>query len=211
MATLVSTAEYKTWRGITGSSQDTLIAFLLGMSSAYVRRACGRNLTNGFESATRTETYSGTDETTIQLQEWPITSVTSVTQLFAGGSTQALDSTTYRFNADTGILSRIDAVRGRFASFGTDGATVAGTWRPEPMFADGFFNFSVVYVGGYSTIPADLHQAVCQLTDILYVGRGRDPSLKSESLGQYSWTAADAAQINQIKMDLIRPYNTGST
>lgn len=210
MATLASTAEYKTWRGITGTSQDTLIATLLGMSSAYIRRMCGRNLTTGFESATRTETYSGMDETTIQLVEWPITSVTSVTQLFAGGSTQAIDSTTYRFNADTGLLARIDAVRGRFASFGTDGSNVAGTWRPEPMYAEGFYNYSVVYVGGYSTIPDDLKQATCQMTDILYATRGRDPSLKSESLGQYSWTAADAAQINQIKMDMLRPFNTGS-
>lgn len=211
MATLVSTAEYKQWRSITGSSQDTLIAFLLGMSSAFVRRMCGRDLTNGFESATRTETYSGTDETTIQLREWPITSVTSVTQLWAGGSSEVLDSNTYRVDADTGLLSRIDVWRNRFASVRTDGSMVVGTWKPEPHYAEGFLNFSVVYEGGYGTIPADLHQAVCQLTDILYASRGRDVSLQSENLGQYSWSAADPVKLNQIKMDLIRQFNTGST
>ena len=211
MATLVSTSEYKAWRGITGSSQDTFIATILGWVSADVRRFCGRNLTNGFESATRTETYCGMDETTIQLREWPITSITSVTQLWAGGSTEVLDSTTYRADSESGLLSRIDAVRGRFSSYRTDGSNVVGTWKPEPHFAEGFFNFSVVYVGGYATIPADLHRAVCLLTDMLYVGRGRDLSLKSENLGQYAYTLGDASNALQIKRDLLGPFNTGST
>lgn len=211
MATLVSTSEYKAWRGISGSSQDTFIATILGWVSADVRRFCGRNLTNGFESATRTETYSGSDDTTIQLREWPITSVTSVTQLWAGGSSEVLDSTTYRVDSDTGLLSRIDVWRNRFASVRTDGSMVSGTWKPEPHFAEGFFNFSVVYVGGYSTIPGDIQQAVCRLADILYVGRGRDLSLQSENLGQYSYTLADASNAMQIKRDLLGPFNTGST
>lgn len=211
MATLVSTADYKAWRNITGTAQDTFIAQILGWVSADVRRFCGRDLTNGFESATRTETYCGMDETTIQLREWPITSVTSVTQLWAGGSTEVVDSTTYRADSDTGLLSRIDAVRGRFASFRTDGSNVAGTWKPEPHFAEGFFNFSIVYVGGYSTIPGDLQMAVCRLADILYGGRGRDTSLKSENLGQYAYTLSDASQVSQIRRDLLAPFNTGST
>lgn len=211
MALLVSLADYKTWRSITGTAQDTALTQLLTFVSADVRRWCDRDITNGFESATRTETYSGTNETTIQLNEWPVTSITSVTQLWAGGSTEVLDSSTYRVNSGTGLLSRIDAVRSRFASFRTDGSMVAGTWLPEPNFGEGFYNFSIVYVGGYSTIPGDLQQAVCNLADIAYASRGRDMTLKSENMGQYSWTAADAAQVLKIKENLLDSFGTGNT
>lgn len=211
MGLLVSLTDYKTWRNITGTAQDTALTQILTFVSADVRRWCDRDLTNGFESATRTEVYSGTNETTIQLNEWPVTSVTSVTQLWAGGSSEVLDSTTYRVNANTGLLSRIDAVRSRFSSFRSDGSMVAGTWMPEPHFTEGFFNFSIVYVGGYATIPGDLQQVVCNLADIAYASRGRDMTLKSENMGQYSWTAADAAQVAEIKANLLKSFGTGNT
>jgi hypothetical protein len=67
----------------------------------------------------------------------------------------------------------------------------------------------VVYVGGYATIPGALHKAACLLADILYVGRGRDSSIQSESLGQYSYTLADQPRVDAIKMSLLRDYVTG--
>lgn len=211
MATLVSTSEYKAWRGISGSTYDTFIATILGWVSADVRRYCGRNLTNGFESATRTETYSGPDEATIQLREWPITSITSVTQLYAGGDTTVLDSSTYRVDADSGLLSRIDVRRGRFASWAINQSNgYAGDWKADPRFEEGFFNYSVVYVGGYSTIPGDLHMAVCRLTDVLFNQRGNDPSITSESLGQYSVTRMNQADFAKMRKDLLAPFNNGT-
>jgi hypothetical protein len=211
VATLVSTAEYKAWRGISGTTLDTFISTTLGWVSADVRRFCGRNLTNGFESATRTETYSGMDEATILLTEWPITSITSVTQLYAGGQTSLVDSNSYRVESDTGILSRIDVDRGRFASWGLNQFNgYTGNWKPAPRFEEGFYNYSVVYVGGYSTIPADLHMAVCRLTDVLFNQRGNDPSITSESLGQYSVTRMSQADFSKMKMELLAPFNGGT-
>ncbi len=211
MALLVSVSDYKTFAGISGTSQDTLLTMLLGMVSADVRRYCGRDLTNGFESATRTETYSGTDESTIQLNEWPVTSITSVTMLTAGGGTEVLDSDSYRVDANTGLLSRIDVERGRFASYRWKTSTPEGSFQPNPRFEQGFYNVSVVYVGGYSTIPLDIQSAVCQLTGILYGNRGANLGLKSESLGQYSVTRQDAKIMDEIKASMLRPYNTGNT
>lgn len=212
MATLVTSTVYKSWRNITGSSQDTFITLILEWVSSDVRAYCDRDDTNGFESATRTEVYSGEDNAFLQLKEWPVSSITSVTQLWAGGSSQALDSSTYRVDAKTGILSRIDVQRGRFASY--DASTYSGqggTFTPSPRFDQGFNNFSVVYVAGYSTIPSNLQQAVCRLADILYVGRGRDTSIKSESLGQYSYTLADMAEVSKIRAELLSPFCTRGT
>jgi hypothetical protein len=211
MATLVSTAEYKAWRGITVSTYDSIIATLLGWVSTDIRRYCGRDLTNGFESATRTETYAGSGDIYIQLREWPITSITSVTQVYAGGDTSVVDADTYRVDADNGLLACVDARRGRFASWQVNASNgYAGNWLPAPNFTEGFLNYSVVYVGGYSTIPADLHMATCLLTDLLYTRRGVDLSLKSENIGQYSYTRADAPMVAQIRKDLLAPFNNGT-
>jgi hypothetical protein len=211
MGLLVSLADYKTVAQISGTAQDARLTILLGMASAEIRRACGRDLTNGFESATRTETYPGTDESTVQLNEWPVTSITSVTVLTAGGGTEVLDSDSYRVDAATGLLSRIDVERGRFSSYQWKTSTPEGSFKPSPRFEEGFFNVSVVYVGGYATIPLDIQGAVCQITSILSGNVGANMSLKSESLGQYSVTRQDAKIIDEIKAGLVRAYNTGST
>ena len=172
-----------------------------------VRRLCDRNLTNGFESTSRTERYDGNDEQTIQLIEWPVTSITSVTLYTAGGDTEVLDADTYRVNGDSGVLSRIDPKMGRFpvTAFGT----VNATFSVQPWFDQGFDNVEVVYTGGYATIPADIKMACYRLTDLAYAARGRNMGIQSESLGGYSYTNMDPAKTTAIKAELIRAYNTG--
>ena len=113
MASLISISEYKVWAGISGTAQDALLTVLVDAVSMEVRRMCDRDLTNGFESVSRTERYDGTVEQTIQLVEWPVSSITSVKVYTAGGSYDTLDSGTYRVNGDSGLLSRIDPVLAR--------------------------------------------------------------------------------------------------
>lgn len=209
MATLVTTSDYKAWRNISGSTLDTFIDQILGWVSSDIRAYCGRSDTNGFESATRTEYFSGADEAMLQLNEWPVTSITSVTQTYAGGSTEVLDSSTYRVDAASGLLSRIDVCRGRFASSNATYLGQDGSFQPSPRFEQGFNNFTVVYVGGYATIPGALQKATCLLADILFNGRGRDSSVQSETIGQYSYTLADAAKVDSIRYSLLRGYVTG--
>ena len=208
MAFLVTRTEYKVWRNITGTSLDTFIDQILGWVSSDIRAYCGRSESNGFESATRTEYHNGPGEAMIQLREWPVTSITSVTQRWAGGSTQTLDSNSYRVDPETGLLSRIDVDRGRFASFTATYLGQAGDFQPSPQFQEGFQNYTVVYVGGYSTIPGSLQKACCLLADMLFVGRGRDGSIQSESLGQYSYTLADQPKVDEIRESLLSDYIT---
>lgn len=207
MASLISIAEYKVWAGISGTAQDALLTVLVDAVSMEVRRLCDRNLTDGFESKSRTERYDGTDEATIQLIEWPVSSITSVTLYTAGGDTEVLDSDTYRVNGDSGVLSRIDPKMGRFpvTAFGT----VNATFSVQPWFDQGFDNVEVVYTGGYATIPADIKMACYRLTDLAYAARGRNMGIQSESLGGYSYTNMDPAKTTAIKAELIRAYNTG--
>jgi uncharacterized phiE125 gp8 family phage protein len=207
MASLISIAEYKVWAGISGTAQDALLTVLVDAVSMEVRRLCDRNLTNGFESTSRTERYDGTDEATIQLIEWPVSSITSVTLYTAGGDTEVLDADTYRVNGDSGVLSRIDPKMGRFpvTAFGT----VNATFSVQPWFDQGFDNVEVVYTGGYATIPADIKMACYRLTDLAYAARGRNMGIQSESLGGYSYTNMDPAKTTAIKAELIRAYNTG--
>jgi uncharacterized phiE125 gp8 family phage protein len=207
MASLISIAEYKVWAGITGTAQDALLTVLVDAVSAEVRRWCDRNLTNGFESVSRTERYDGTGEQTINLVEWPVTTITSVTVYTADGTAEVLDSDTYRVNGDSGVLSRIDPKRARFpvTAFGT----VQATFSTQPWFEEGFDNVQVVYTGGYATIPADLKMACYRLTDLAYSARGRNFGIQSESLGGYSYTNANPKATNELKAELVRAYNTG--
>ena len=206
MASLISIAEYKVWAGITGTAQDALLTVLVDAVSMEVRRWCDRNLSNGFESASRTERYDGTGEQTIQLMEWPVASITSVTIYTAGGDTEVLDADTYRVNGDSGVLSRIDPVLARFPTnaFGT----IESTFSVQPWFPAGFDNIEVVYTGGYSPIPADLKMACYRLTDLAYSARGRNYGLQSESLGGYSYTNADPVKLSALKADVLRAYNS---
>jgi hypothetical protein len=204
MATLISLSEYKTWANISGTAQDTLLNFLLGAVSTDMRRWCDRNLTNGFESAERTESYDGTDEQTIQLREWPVTSIAYVRAYRADGTYETLDSSTYRVNSDSGVLSRIDAVLARYpvSAFGS----VDSTFGVQPWFEQGFDNISVRYTAGYSPIPDDIKMAAMRLMDLAYAARGRNFGIQSESLGQYSYTNMDPKATAAIKADLLAAY-----
>lgn len=206
MASLISIAEYKVWAGISGTAQDALLTVLVDAVSMEVRRWCDRDLTNGFELVSRTEKYDGTGEQTIQLMEWPVSSVTSVKVYSAGGTYETLDSNTYRVNGDSGVLSRIDPVLARFPTnaFGT----IESTFSVQPWFEAGFDNIEVVYTGGYATIPADLKMACYRLTDLAYTARGRNMNLQSESLGGYSYTNMDPQKTTSIKAELMRAYNS---
>lgn len=204
---LTTIAEYKVHAGITGTGEDALLTVLLGVVSAQIRRACGRNLTNGFESTSRTETYDGNDTDRLQLKEWPITSITSVSQIDDAGTSTALAATEYRIDADPGHLFRIGAVSGRFPrdSFGEPVGPEFGTY---PCWTAGCQNWSIVYTGGYSTIPDDLKNAVWRLMDIAYAKRRTDPGKQSESLGAYSYTMKTALESDEEVRYLLRDFMT---
>ena len=207
MADLFTITEYKSYAGITGTGDDSVLTTLAAVVSAMVRQKCDRNRTNGFNSAARTETYSGTADTAIQLKEWPVTTLTSVSEVSDDGSTNALTSTDYRLDTETGILRLLGVRLGRFNR--NEWGDINSTWKPSPNFKEGVLNYSVVYTGGYSSIPDDLKLACYKVVDALFAQRRRDPTLEAESIGAYSYKrgSGDAAlDIWAGVMPILQPY-----
>lgn len=206
---LTTVSAYKTYAGISGIGEDTRLAVYLAAASASIRYICGRSLSNGFESASRTEVIDGQGTGTLQLKEWPVSSITSVSEIDNSGSSTALASTEYRVDSNTGILYKIGAEGGRFGySLGlpTPYTPQFGTY---PAFPKGIQNISVVYTGGYSSIPSNLEMAVFRVMDLLRASAGADPTKQSESLGAYTYTARSAADTDLIVQALVGDFKTG--
>ena len=61
---LCTLAEYKAWRGVSGTSWDTLYTTPIGTASAEIERMCNRTA-GGFNTATFTETFDGDGSQTL--------------------------------------------------------------------------------------------------------------------------------------------------
>ena len=199
MATLISLADYKTYAGISGTAQDTVLTLLLGMASTMIRQACERDLTTGFESASRTFYANGADMAAIMVPERPITVLTSVAWMDESGNATLYDATDYTYDADAGIVTLQYPVTSRFTGSGLSGVNRSGWsafntvndgqgWTESPSFGAGTRNIRIVYTGGYATIPTDLQLACAMVVDTLNSRRGADTLKKAETIGQYSYT-----------------------
>lgn len=76
----------------------------------------------------------------------------------------------------------------------------------------GFQDVVVKYTAGFATVPEDVQQITIDLTNVYWRGRKRDGGLKSEKIGDYSYTQADTDAGNlplSIKARLF-PYRINS-
>lgn len=198
---LVTAAEYKTSRGISGTAYDTRIGEAIDVASARVREYCGRNLTNGFESAARTEVYDGTGTDMLQLREWPEITITSVKFLSSVASGAAvygetLDASGY-YADERGRLYRTNGVGWAW--------THDGTTRDE--WPEGNRNIQVVYTGGFSTVPDNLKEAVMILVDAWFQSTQRDAvGLNQEARGVDNRQYAAAMEVTNRVATLLAPW-----
>lgn len=200
---IITAANFKTYRGITVSTYDTLIQTLIDGAQAQVERWCDR----AFDTGTFTQTYNGEGSETIILRNTPITSITSITRIYPDGDTSVVDSDDYRCELETGVVKFTNATRGRVL-MDSYGEVDVYNWGVAPQFTEGHQNVRVVYVGGYGTMPKDLVSAMYMYVDSLYsetyaVG-GSPTAFQSETLGDYSYTnAAPASRFIQTNAGLI--------
>jgi len=170
---------------------DAIVTTLIASAQDAIERWCGRK----FDQATYTQVTSGDLGPALLLPNRPITSVTSVTIIDDDGDTEVVDSSAYRFDPDTGVLSFIDARYGRLYldEYGTRNPT---TWGFVSAFPDRFRNVSTIYVGGYlaAAMPPSLVQLVNEMVGSMItdgVGTsGVNHNVQSETLGSYSYTLA---------------------
>jgi uncharacterized phiE125 gp8 family phage protein len=156
---LAQLTDLKTYIGVTGSADDSLLSRLLESESTFFEAQCGRT----FVTASYTEVRSGHGRTTMVPREDPIVSVTSV----------AVDGQTIP------SASSYDAEGWRVF----EGAIHLN----GHAFTRGTGNVTLVYVAGFDPVPADVQQAVIELAALKYRDR-RHIGKGAESMGGMSVT-----------------------
>jgi hypothetical protein len=207
---LATVANYKAWAGINGTGSDAAITLMLAQAEASVRRYAGRDMTNGFESAARTETYNGDGSAVLQLREWPITTLTTVEERDRAGTWTTLDADEYRVDTRTGQLYRLGATWGRIVSDFVGGGNnpafgVSPAWSADPA------SVRVTYTGGYTTIPADIVAVVYMLIDYKLANAGGNPSATSETIGVYSVSTSGSSVTEHEILKSNMPSETRGT
>lgn len=197
---IVTLAEYKTHAGITGTADDTRLQNIIDEAHAALRRMCDRDLSNGFESATRTEDYVS-DSGELALREFPLSSVTSITPINDDNTLgSAIDSTTYRVDLRFGIVTYNGTQNGRVVRDADADREVFSNWGWVPRWN----RVRVVYV---SAAPAaDVKGAIYRMVDGLYASIGRDSALRSQSVGAYSVTYATPDEAARAQMHLFSTF-----
>lgn len=177
-------------KDVTDTSEDDRLLTLLDAAEATVARYLNRNLLRD----TYTEYFNGTGRPSLVLSHRPVISVTGVYVdpvgyygQSAGGFaastmlTQGQDYALVNPNANErnpGILTMLSAL--------WDG-TGLSNW-PQ-----GQGNVKVVYVAGYTQVPADVSQAVAMIVGQMLAQSDRGLPLQSETLGEYSYSLLTGA------------------
>lgn len=214
MAGIATVAEYKTYAGISVSTWDTQFGVFVDAANDLIPRYCNRT---SFDSSTYTEVHStGPDQATITVRVPPITSITSIKRLLGTSDTVTLDSDTYTFDANSGLVKLWGAGGGTLDEWGMRGFNAGALVVDSgPRFEETVLGYQVVYVGGYATMPNGLKLALYRIVDGMRARVGRDPRLQSESIGAYSYSLAAADSqggiISPEVQAILNPYRREGT
>jgi hypothetical protein len=180
--------------GITDNASNAKLQRYLTSASSAIAQFCNRV----FPAETLQEQFWATRDRwprlirggipNIQLSRWPVVSVTSVTE----NGVAMVEATDFKTDKVNGQLIRIDA---------------DGFPRPWPAFP-----IVVVYVGGYSTIPADVVDAAIRMVRQRWLSKDRDPLVKQRSipgvLEEAFWVATgnEAGNLPPDVADILTNY-----
>ncbi len=145
MADLTTTANVKTWLGLTSVADDALIARLVTSASDFIQAWLNRT----FAGTSYTDTFDGKNFTKYSAYAYPITAVASVT----------VDG--QNIPASTG-----PTVAGYVFS-----KTMIGLIGYS--FTPGMQNCSITYTAGFASIPTEIEQACIELVGLRYRNKDR--------------------------------------
>ncbi len=120
----------------------------------------------------------------LQLQRWPIVTVTSVTE----NSVLLVENTDYIVDKTNGQLVRLDS---------SSPTQLQAFWYPLPL--------TVVYSTGFATTPLDIEDAIIRMVTRRFRSKGRDPNLKSQNnpgVLEQSWWVASGADSGNMSPDI---------
>ena len=210
---LTSISAVKTLLGISDSSQDTLLTQLLAGVDATIKQALRRDI----EQATYTEFYSGDGTEVLALNQYPVSSITSIHEDPDGYFTESA------FTSDDLLTADVDYALVRMSSTagGKSGLVrrIGALW-PRPSIRTQQFlsafpgaaagNIRVVYVAGFATVPADLAMAANQLVIRAYNQRSNGGSgIQQESYEDASvsyFNPTDSASLLGTVESILRSY-----
>jgi hypothetical protein len=191
---LTTLAIVKDELSITDGSKDTSLRRYITSASAAAAQYCNRKfqvetVKDEFwpERGPRQWALPGGVER-LQLTRWPVVTVASVTE----NGSALVDGVDYRVDAENGALVRLDA------------GLYPRKWSAWPI--------AVQYDGGFSEIPEDAADAVVRMVTKRYSAKGRDATLKQESipgvLERQFWiaTGAEAGNMTPDITDILDNY-----
>lgn len=204
---IITASDWKSYKGISATTYDAQLAVIIPAAQSAVEKWCDRI----FDTATYTEKINGNDWHRIVLRNVPVTTLTSVSVVGPDGSSSTIGSTSYTFEAESGVIGFQPANEGVLVVDDWGAINTNAQWISTPRFSNGFQNISVVYVGGYSsgTMPAGLKLAMYQYVDVLMaqatagVGAG---AFKSERLGDYNYERMTSEESESLMVRLFGPW-----
>lgn len=176
---IITLAEYKTFQGITGTSEDAKLTVMIGAVNAEIKQYCRQN----FEQATYTEFYSGTGTRNIVLRKRPVQSVSEARldqSAYYGQSPNAFAANTILTVGTDFALELDETLEANGQVVSRAGLLVrVGTIWPEmnaqfypgritQEYGPSFGNVKVTYVAGY---PADAFPQDVKLAAYLMVAQ----------------------------------------
>jgi len=185
---LLTAEELRAAAGVTGSSQDAALLAMGRSASTAIGRACNivddgvHEPTLLEEECTETMRWDGCGA--IRLSRRPVTSITNV----AIGGVLAVESA-YEISGGRSLVHLTN-----------DAVT---SWPSAKIV--------VVYKAGYALAPSDLKLAAAKLVTALWAERGRDPSLKRDTVEgvgtQEFWVAPSGDPLLSAEIsDLLASY-----
>ena len=187
---LFTLAEYKTWKGITSTdaTRDATIEYLIDAVSNAIKKYLDRSVV----AAVREEIYHANGAFWLHVNNYPITSVSSITFDYGSDNPEAIDGGEFVFIVD-----------------GNNGTIM---FNPNSNFTRRFTgHVKVQYAAGYTEAdrPEDLKLAGMMWLEKLYSKRTTGTGKVSESLGDYSYTLASGSETLMIPAEvemLLKPY-----
>lgn len=201
----------KDWLGIANAvtTYDTRLTRVLSAAEAKIRNAAGRP--DGWLNTTaHVEKFETVTANAVSLRYDPVTVISTVSFVFASGSTQALASGNYRIDDSSSILRvETDSLSTWTGGFWPSAPLPVPPYQWAPDTTSRAYPYlQVRYIGGYAagSIPADLEQAAVVVAASMAKQQGIDPNMKSETLGNYSYTFASPVEMNAWIDDQLAPY-----
>lgn len=192
MSDLVTLTRAKQSPTVAVITPVTYISTLISAASERIEKYCRR----GIASATYTdELYDGDGRNELQLREFPLITLTSVTVIQDDDTDSSLTVGNLRNNADEGLL--------RFSP--------AASGDDYIYFPRGFQNIKITYIAGYATVPEDVQEGCVLLIEDFYDRHFKTAGVAAEKLGQYqiNFSALGKPLWNELPegvIDLIAPY-----